>query len=357
MVEFWNESKLGYEDYGVKSDTTINNKTQKSNYTMKSFFFLCLLMMMAGAVEAQGTFSGKIALEWINSGELNKAGDYIKTHSSSQRNNPDWHYAKGHLEYAQSDFRKAMNSFDKAISLNPESMDYLLWYGNAICSATEVAGVLSQYQLARRCKASYERVLEKYPDNVDARVHLISFHLQAPALVGGSKSTARKLADEIMERDTFRGYQSYFRIASNAGDHANVVSVLEQAILVYPDTTHFRYNLGLHYIQSGSFEKAYTEIKVCTQQHPENWRYLYQIGRLAALGDIRHQEGIRAFKVILSDVPDDMNSSFHSSAFARLAQIYLHLSDVELAKEAISEALTIQPENELANQIKRELRN
>lgn len=322
---------------------------------MKRFFFLCFLMMIAGGAEAQDTFDNSAALEWIDSGELDKAGEYIKTHASTQRNNPDWHYAKGRLEFAQSDFRDAMGSFDRAINLNPESMDYLLWYGNATCSATAVAGVLSQFRMARRCKASYERVLEKYPDNVDARIHLISFHLQAPGIVGGSKSTARELADEIMERDAYRGYQSRLRIASNDGDEAGMISVLEQASAAYPDSTQFRYNLGLLYIQAGSFEKAFTEIQACTRQHPEDWRYLYQTGRIAALGNIRHEEGIRAFMEILSDIPEDMEISFHGSAYARLAQIYLHLNDTERAKEALSEALGIHPENELANQITRDL--
>ncbi|MDI6402459.1 tetratricopeptide repeat protein [Balneolaceae bacterium ANBcel3] len=322
---------------------------------MKTFFLFCFVLLLMCNVYAQDSFNPEVAETLIQSGEIQKAASYLRDHASTNRNNPEWHYMMGHLEFEKNEYRDAIDSFGKAMSLDAESLDYMLWYGNATCSAAAEAGTLRQFRLARRCKASYERVIEKFPDNIEAREHLIRFHLQAPGSVGGSITDAHTLADEIYERDVFRGYMAKFRLAADTNDDSAMISVLEQASATYPDSVQFRYNLGLLYIQSGSYEKAYSEMKVSSELMPGDWRWKYQIGRIAALGNIRLEEGLKAFETLLENEPEEINPTFHSSAYARKAQIYLHSGEIQKAKEALLKAKEIEPENTLIDQVMQQL--
>ncbi len=81
----------------------------------------------------------------------------------------------------------------------------------------------------RKGRAALDRAIVLDPDNLEARTTLMQFLLQAPSIVGGSKSKARGQAQEIARRDPVRGLLARLEIAAAVGKEGELVRVYDEA--------------------------------------------------------------------------------------------------------------------------------
>ncbi|MBA3658627.1 MAG: hypothetical protein H0W67_03440 [Gemmatimonadales bacterium] len=87
-------------------------------------------------------------------------------------------------------------------------------------------GAIGKVQKGR---AALDRAIMLDPDNLEARTTLMQFLLQAPSIVGGSKSKARGQAQEIARRNPLRGLLARLEIAAAVGKERELVQVYDEA--------------------------------------------------------------------------------------------------------------------------------
>src|SRR3569832_374249 len=132
------------------------------------------------------------AIDLLNRGH---AGEVIRELNQHGSANAESYNLLCRAYYSVQDYDSAIKAGERAVQLNPNVASYHLWLGRAYGSKAEQASALSAFSLARKTGASFERSVQLDPNDWHARRDLAEFYVEAPAIVGGGKDKARKLAD------------------------------------------------------------------------------------------------------------------------------------------------------------------
>ena len=92
------------------------------------------------------------------------------------------------------DLNRAESPCKKAVALDPNNGRYHRWLGHVYGEKAARANFLSAAGLAGKTRQELERAVELSPHDVDSRVDLAEFYLEAPGIVGGGHDKARAQA-------------------------------------------------------------------------------------------------------------------------------------------------------------------
>jgi tetratricopeptide (TPR) repeat protein len=84
--------------------------------------------------------------------------------------------------------------------------------GHAYGLKAQKAGLLGKLSNAKKCKKAWLKAVELDPENLQARVGLFNYYVQAPGIAGGGIDKAKQQANEIKKLDAFQGYYAFARI-------------------------------------------------------------------------------------------------------------------------------------------------
>jgi tetratricopeptide (TPR) repeat protein len=250
---------------------------------------------------------------------------------------------------------EAAKHLERAVQREPNNAVYHLWLGRAYGLQAQRAGVLRQAGLARRTKGTFERVLALDPANLDARVHLIDFHLVAPGLMGGSKQTALQFAQEIRQRNEWLGLFQLARVQLAMDQRAAAEQTMHTIIRTYPDSASARVQLALYYSNLNRFDYAYETLRPFASGPTANRPVMYQMGRLAAVSGQYLDEGEAALRTWLRG-PRQPGDLAQPAGHWRLGMILEHRGDTAGARREYEAALAIDPEYASARDALRRLR-
>lgn len=182
-------------------------------------------------------------------------------------------WQEGLRYYAAEDYERAQRSFERALLDDPQSSELNLWVGLAAGRRLQtMSGFrrLGALPLVRRAKRQFEKAVELDDSNIDALDALMGFLMQAPGIMGGSMSDARRLADRVR--------------------------------MVNP--AHGAYALGTWHEAAGETEAADTQYGLARKLAPDKSRYIVaHAGFLARRG--RHAESDELFEVAFAHDPDN----------------------------------------------------
>jgi tetratricopeptide (TPR) repeat protein len=120
--------------------------------------------------------------------------------------------------FALEDWNRAESSCRKAASLAPDNSSFHLWLGRVYGEKADRANFLEAAGLAGKVRAEFERAVQLDPKDVDARLDLAEFYLEAPGIFGGSEQKAREQAQSIALMNPAREHWVYARIAEKKRD-------------------------------------------------------------------------------------------------------------------------------------------
>jgi tetratricopeptide (TPR) repeat protein len=235
----------------------------------------------------------------------------------------------------------AARHLERAVQREPQNADYVLWLGRAYGLQAQRAGTLRQAGLARRTRDTFERVLVLDPTNLDARGHLIEFHLQAPGIVGGDRRKALAYAREIAERNPYRGAMELAGVHGAMNDAAAAERTLAGAIAAFPDSAAPRLSLSLMMQEARRFDGAYDAIAPLLGATPHP-RALFMVGRIGALSGQQLDRAERALRDYLRLQPGAGDPT-HAAAHTRLGDIMRHRGDTAAARREYETALRLEP--------------
>jgi tetratricopeptide (TPR) repeat protein len=130
----------------------------------------------------------------------------------------------GRIFFAEEDYDRAVEWFEKAAQVDAGNSDYHLWLGRGYGNQALRASVWSRFFLARKVRQHFEKAVELDPENTAARLDLLEYYLKAPRFLGGGKEKALVQAEEIKKRDVERGREAEEMIAAAEGQKVHAKS-------------------------------------------------------------------------------------------------------------------------------------
>ena len=330
------------------------------------------------------------AIRRFEAREFASARDLLQRVTAAEPRNAPAAFYLGRSLYALRDINGAVRWLEKATQLAPDSARYHLLLADAVGMQAQNASILKQPGLARKAKAALERAVELDPQNVDAHWGLMQFYLIAPGIVGGSDDKARAQAEIIAAIDPYFGEVARGTIADHTKKHAEAEQHFKRAIALRPDSVQGynqlaalyrreparpemivglyerlaerrpgvatpQYLLGLALIEAERHDDARVLFLRAAASHPDDTRFIYQIGRLGALtgADLdRAEQNLRRY---LTLTPEPGEPS-HAAAHWRLGMIAEHRGDRTAARVEYEAALRLDPELAQAKEALKRLR-
>src|SRR5438067_13511400 len=130
----------------------------------------------------------------------------------AQTNDPQALRQLGRDAVMRGEPEKAAEYFEKAVALKPNNADYHYQLANAYGLATAGASMFQAMSMGGKAKTELERAVQLDPNLIAARFALLEFYAAAPAIAGGSPSSAMEQAAEIRKRDATDGHRAFARI-------------------------------------------------------------------------------------------------------------------------------------------------
>ena len=127
-----------------------------------------------------------------------EAQDIAQKAIAADPKNAEAQYYLGLVFIEQNKYTEATPLFEKAVALAPNISKYHRGLGDAYgLAALHDSGVFHKLGMARKSKSAYEKAIELDPKSVNARESLINYLWEAPAIAGGGKEKAYAQIDEL----------------------------------------------------------------------------------------------------------------------------------------------------------------
>jgi tetratricopeptide (TPR) repeat protein len=150
------------------------------------------------------------------------------------------------IYYAQDMIDTAIHECELAVSNKPDDSNNQMWLGRAYGIKASRANPLTALSLAKKAHNSFERAVQLDPGNIRAISDLGEYYVAAPAVVGGGFDKAQALAATVMPRFPAQAHRILALLDEKKKDDAAAESEFKAAVAA--DSTPDTYNdLGQFY--------------------------------------------------------------------------------------------------------------
>jgi tetratricopeptide (TPR) repeat protein len=172
--------------------------------------------------------------------------------------------------YALEDWDRAESSCRKAVSLDPQNSGFHLWLGRVYGEKADRVNFMTAASLAGKVRNEFERAVQLNPKDIEARLDLAEFYIDAPGIVGGGEQKAREQAQAIAALDHGREHWIYARIAEHKKDYATAEREYRQYIDLSNGDAEAWLNLALFFRHQKRYDDMEQAIvKLSQAPHPE----------------------------------------------------------------------------------------
>ncbi|TKJ40770.1 hypothetical protein CEE37_07335 [candidate division LCP-89 bacterium B3_LCP] len=331
-----------------------------TSYTLRRFILvICSLLITSltvNVVLSDGSRNLDEAIALFENKDYEEARPIFQALIDEDKTNAEANFYLGRIALAADDDPKQASKWlKKAVKYDDSRAEYHFLLGQVYGMRAQDASIFKAPGLAKGVKKQFLRTVELDPDHMDARFGLMQFYLNAPGIMGGSDEKARVQAEEIKTRNPVMGchasaviYEHDDKMDLAEGEYHNLIAS-------DPDNSDYQYYLGYFYQNHEQFDKAFDLFDNILQDHPEELRALYQIGRTGALSGQRPDRAADCLlQYLLSEPgPDDSGLDW---AHHRLAMVYDKAGKIDSARVHYEAALVINPDHTQAKKALKKLK-
>lgn len=237
---------------------------------MRSIFFIFVIAVFTVSQAAAGWDETIPAL--IASGRVDEALTALRGEISATPNDPLAHNLLCRAYFSLGQWDRGIADCEKAVSLAPDNSQFHLWLGRIYGEKADKSGFLSAAGLARRVRDEFEKAVHLNPRSVDARSDLAEFYLEAPGIVGGGRDKAQAQADSLLGLDPARAHWVNARIAEKRKDFVTAEKEYREAIAASHGSASAWLNLGLffrHRERWNEMERTLTQVRPAPLDRPD----------------------------------------------------------------------------------------
>lgn len=275
----------------------------------------------------------------IRKKEYNKAQNELNTYLKTTPKTLKAIELQGDIYGYKKQWDKAIETYKALVDANPHTANYHYKYGGVLGMKALSVNKMKALALIPDLKASFIKAAELDSKHIEARWALVELFMQLPALIGGSKSTALKYANQLENLSKVDGYLAKGYIYEYDDDPKQAEKFYKQAVQVGGSVTYYN-KLSTFYKNEKQLEKAVATLEEALTKHGHNI-FNYQIGKISADYTIKLDKGVQYLHTFIKNhsAKDEMPIEW---AYYRLAQIYKHKKDKAKALEYIDKALGVR---------------
>ncbi len=300
------------------------------------YYFLVLLCIPMFLMSQTTTETVKQLFE---NKQYSKAETILKTELDTSPNNRTLIELMGDAYGYQEKWDDAIEYYEQLVEIDDNNANYHYKYGGAMGMKALKVNKFRALGLIGDIKRSFKRAAELDPQHIDARWALVELYMQLPGIVGGSKRTSMKYANELENLSKVDGYLAKGYIHEYDDEPELAEQFYKKAIEVGGSLTCYDKLTKLYEKQDQPL-KAIENIEKSHQKHQRNAMH-YQIGKVAADYNLQLEKGEQCLYLYITNytTKDGVPVSW---AYYRLAQIFKHKGDKQKALEWIDKALAEQ---------------
>jgi tetratricopeptide (TPR) repeat protein len=226
---------------------------------------LLLVLLAAGAVLADTLTPARL----VELERWKEARVLLEPRVRSHPNDAEAVHLLSRVRLAFGELDEALRFAEKAAALDPKNARYRAGVAQVVSVQASSAGMLRQIALARRARREAEAALALDPSSTEALSGLMAFHVESPAIVGGDRARALRLAEQIGRIDRVEGLMAQMRLVQGQRRGDQVLALHQQALELNP--RHFVSLRALMdaALAGGKFEAAEKHARAALAAEPD----------------------------------------------------------------------------------------
>ncbi|HVP45975.1 MAG TPA: tetratricopeptide repeat protein [Bryobacteraceae bacterium] len=185
------------------------------------------------------------------------------------------HVLIGQNYFMLGDAKRAAESFQRAVALEPGNSVYYHWLGRAYGRRAETGNPFAALGYASKARQNFEKAVELDPNNSEAVNDLFEFYLEAPGFIGGGMDKAVKMADRIAEMNAAEGDYARARIEEKRKDYPGAEQHLRRAMELAPRQVGRVIDLAKFLAKRGRFDESEQAFVAAEKLDPHAPKVLY----------------------------------------------------------------------------------
>jgi tetratricopeptide (TPR) repeat protein len=249
-------------------------------------------------------------------------------------------WSAGHLD-------AALKAADTVLQSEPRNVTYLNAIGGLYCDQAQKASVLTRLSWAGKCHGTWERAVAIDPRNIDVRLNLIQYYLQAPGIAGGGVSKAKDQANAIAALDPVRGEIAWGGIGRSEKQLGEAERHYRRAAEVDRDGIRGPVALANFYASQKRWGEAQAVFERRLATDATDTFAAFHLGRLLQAQGTGLQKALALFDQYLA-APSPPGGPTHADAWFRKGEVLLKLGKKAEATVAFESALKLAPDHRAA---------
>jgi tetratricopeptide (TPR) repeat protein len=182
----------------------------------------------------------------------------------------------GKNQFMLGDYKKASESYEKAVAADPSNSEYEHWLGKAYGKRAETSSVFTAPGLASKARQHFEKATALNPRNQEAISDLFEYYLEAPGFLGGGLDKATRTAERMAKLDPAEGLWAQARIAERRKDYNTAEDRLRRAMAAAPKQVGRVIDLAKFLSKQGRVEESEQTFQAAERIAPDSPKLLYQ---------------------------------------------------------------------------------
>jgi tetratricopeptide (TPR) repeat protein len=181
----------------------------------------------------------------------------------------------GRNQFMLGEFKKASDSYERAVGADPSNSEYEHWLGKAYGKRAETSSPFTAPGLAGKARQHFEKAVALNPKNKEAVNDLFEYYLEAPGFLGGGLDKATAIAATIAALDPVEGLWAQARIAERRKDFGKAEEQLRRAMQAAPLQVGRIVDLAKFLSKEGRIEESEQTFRAAERIAPDDPRLLY----------------------------------------------------------------------------------